>query len=113
MGLEPILTTHHNLKLVLVGDGNDLPSIKEYVEESRLNHKVITTGRVPYREVLKYIAMSDIGLSLVPPLSPCLIASPCKLFEYLSMSIPVIANNEIPEHKRVMEGSKLSTLLVG
>ena len=52
-----------------------------------------------------YIAAADIGVSPVPPLSFYKISSPVKMFEYMAVAKPVVANEETFEHREVIEQS--------
>ncbi|MFC1915608.1 glycosyltransferase family 4 protein [Chloroflexota bacterium] len=91
-------------RLLIVGDGS-----KEYLKDIAaslgLGDNVLFTGLVPYSEVPRFIAAADIALCPVPPLDIYTVSSPTKLFEYMAVAKPVIANKEIPEHKEVLEQS--------
>ena len=60
---------------------------------------------MPQAAVPNFIAASDIGVSPVPPFSFYKLSSPIKMFEYMAMGKPVVANQEIPEHKEILEES--------
>lgn len=92
-------------RLLLVGDGDDRSRLDNLTYELGLTDDVIFTGQVPYFEVPQFIAAADIALSPVPPLDLYKVSSPCKLFEYMAVAKPVVANHEIPEHKEVLEHS--------
>ena len=89
----------------MVGDGNHRSSLEKLSRELGIQNAVIFTGKVPYFDVPLFIAASDICLCPVPPLSIYLVSSPTKLFEYMVMKKPVIANEEIPEQKEVIKES--------
>ncbi|MCO6042257.1 glycosyltransferase family 4 protein [Thermococcus alcaliphilus] len=110
-GLSILLNTaaklkNERFKILFVGDGNDVSNLKTLASKLGIEEKVIFTGRVPYMEVPNYINASDVGLSIIAPLKCYYVASPCKLFEYMSLAKPVIANSELPEHERVIRQSK-------
>lgn len=92
-------------KLLLVGDGDDKEDLKKICCELGINGSVIFTGKIPQADVPSFIALADIGVSPVPPFSFYKRSSPIKMFEYMAMAKPVIANEEIPEHKDVLEQS--------
>ena len=73
--------------------------------ELELENTVIFVGQVPYFEVLEFIAAADVAVPPVPPLDIYKVSSPCKLFEYMGVAKPVVANEEIPEHREVIEKS--------
>ena len=70
-----------------------------------IDRDVIFVGQIPQDEVPSFIMASDIGISPVPPFSFYKMSSPIKMFEYMALAKPVIANEEIPEHKDVLERS--------
>jgi glycosyltransferase involved in cell wall biosynthesis len=93
------------VKLLMVGDGHDRTNLEKLARKLGLEDAVVFTGRVPYFEVPHFIAASDIALSPIPPLDVYKVSSPCKPFEYMAVAKPVVANEEIPEHKEVLEES--------
>jgi glycosyltransferase involved in cell wall biosynthesis len=95
----------NNFKLLIVGDGNGKTDLEKLSVSLGLENDVIFTGEIPYFDVPSYIAASDICLCPVPPLSIYKVSSPTKLFEYMAMKKPIIANEEIPEQKEVIEKS--------
>jgi glycosyltransferase involved in cell wall biosynthesis len=103
-----------NAKLLMVGStlysvsgprGSDEENLRQLADELGIRDDVIFTGYVPQTDIPDFIAAADITVSPVPPLSFYKMSSPIKLFEYMAMSKPVVASEEIPEHKRVMEQS--------
>jgi len=94
-----------NVKLLMVGDGNDKLNLEDLASKLGLQDDVIFTGQVPYFDVPDYIAAADICLCPVPPLYIYKVSSPTKLFEYMVMAKPVVANKEIPEQKEVIKES--------
>jgi glycosyltransferase involved in cell wall biosynthesis len=94
-----------NSKLLVLGEGTDEDNLKGLAKELGMESDVIFTGQVPQTEVPNFIAVSDIGVSPVPPFSFYKLSSPIKMFEYMAMGKPVVANEEILEHKEVLEES--------
>jgi len=94
-----------NVKLLMVGDGDGIESLKQLAQKLGIREGIVFTGHVPQLQVPDYIAAADIGISPVPPLPFYRFSSPIKLFEYMAMAKPVIANNEIPEHQEVLKES--------
>jgi glycosyltransferase involved in cell wall biosynthesis len=100
-----------NAKLLMVGStlyavsgprGSDAENLRQLADELGIRDDVIFTGQVPQTDIPDLIAAADITVSPVPPLSFYKLSSPIKLFEYIAMSKPVVASEEIPEHKRVI-----------
>ena len=94
------------LRLLIVGDGNDRQNLEALSRKLGISDSITFTGIVDPRIVPEYIVASDIGLSIVPPFEFYKLSSPIKLFEYMCTGIPVIANEEIFEHKKVIEESE-------
>lgn len=92
-------------KLMMVGDGNDRKNLEVLAKSLKVHENIIFTGRVPYSEVPLFIAASDIAVSPIPPLDLYKVSSPLKLFEYMGVAKPVVANEEIPEHREVIQES--------
>ncbi len=103
--LAQLKQNKRNVKLLMVGEGNDRSNLEVLARSLGMEEDVIFTGQVPYFEVPQFIAAADIAVSLVPPLDIYKVSSPSKLFEYMGMAKPVVANEEIPEHKEVLEES--------
>lgn len=97
-------------KLIFVGEGDDLKNLKKLANELGIHDNVLFTGRVPYEAVPNYINASDVGVSIIRPLKCYHVASPCKLFEYMLIGKPVLANIEIPEHLMVVNSANCGVL---
>lgn len=96
---------NEEVKLLMIGRGSDEGNLKRLATKLGIKNDVVFTGRVPQPEVPDFIASADIGVSPVPPVSFYKVSSPIKMFEYMGVGKPVIANEEIPEHKEVLEQS--------
>lgn len=96
----------NNVMLLIVGQGDDENNLKKMAKELKIDRYVIFVGQVSQSIVPDFIDEADIGISPVPPLSFYKMSSPIKMFEYMGMGKPVIANEEIPEHKEVLKQSK-------
>ena len=94
-----------NVILIMVGDGTDKRNLEKLVYDLDIQNHVIFPGKVPYSEVPSFIAAADVAVSPIPPKWYYIISSPLKLIEYMAMAKPVVANEEIPEHKEVLEES--------
>lgn len=94
-----------NVKLLMVGEGDDKTNLEELASFLGIQNDIIFTGQVPYFDMPYFIAAADVSLCPVPPLSIYKVSSPTKLFEYMAMGKPIVANEEIPEQKEVIEES--------
>lgn len=100
-----------DVKLILVGEGNHKEELKSLSESMELQDKIIFTGQVSYSEIPNYIAASDICISSIRPYPIYKISSPTKLFEYMAMIKPTIANKGIYEQDYVLKDSKCGLLV--
>lgn len=94
-----------NAKLLMVGDGSDIANLKRLANELGVSSNIVFTGQVSYFDVPKFIAASDLGLVPVPPLPIYRVSVSTKLCEYMAMAKPAVANEEILDHKEVIEES--------
>ena len=94
-----------DVKLLIVGDGDDRQHLQQLSESMGLSEDIIFTGYVPYSDMPKILRTATIALCPVPPLDIYLVSSPTKIFEYMIMGIPIIANEEIPEQREAIEES--------
>lgn len=94
-------------KFLLIGEGNDLPEVKEIIKNAGYEDSVIYTERIDQTEGPKYLDACDILLSphIPNPDGSDFFGSPTKLFEYMAMEKAIIASNlnqigEILEHEK-------------
>jgi len=95
----------NNIKLLMVGDGNDRKNLEELVDSLGIKGDVIFTGQVRRAEIPSFVAVADIGVSPIPPTSYYKLSSPIKMLEYMAGGKPVVANEEIFDQKEVLEQS--------
>jgi glycosyltransferase involved in cell wall biosynthesis len=91
-------------RLLLVGDGPELPRIRERVRAAGLDGAVHVAGAVPHGEVPAWLGAAD--FAMVPyGAGAAPYFSPVKLFEYMAMGVAVVASRhgqteEVIEHGR-------------
>lgn len=94
-----------NFKFLVVGGGGrkeDLENVKKYVDKKEVQNRVIFTGRVKSKDLLRYSATFNVGTALFPPLNPNQIARvPNKIFDYMAMSRPMIVS-DFPNMKKLV-----------
>jgi glycosyltransferase involved in cell wall biosynthesis len=103
---EIVVKKYPNAKLLLVGSNPRSNILKDIIKTRNLDQNVIFTGQIPYVEVPNFIDISDVCLSIVRDLPSFHVSSPCKIFEYLAIGKPVLANREIPEQLMAISESK-------
>ncbi|KAB2817169.1 glycosyltransferase family 4 protein [Phaeocystidibacter marisrubri] len=105
-GMEEALEAVASLSdvvLLIVGNGDAVPKLKEEVDKRGIREKVVFVGKVPYSELLGYTALANVGLSLDKPTSiNYQFSLPNKLFDYLHTGIPVITS-KVVEVKRIVD----------
>ena len=97
-GLEVILSSMPNIlkeipefKLLVVGEGPDLESLKQQTKELGLENKIIFTGFVPYQEVPRYCSIAKLCINPFRVNYMTKKLSPVKIFDFLSCGKPVLA----------------------
>lgn len=84
-----IYVDHTNIKILLVGDGDDRDAVEELVRTQGFTDKVIFTGFISHEKVPKYISACDVCYAAMKRES----ATPIKCFEYMSCARPIIVND--------------------
>jgi glycosyltransferase involved in cell wall biosynthesis len=88
--------------LIIIGDGDVIPSAKIIVEKYKLSSKVLFFGKRPYSELMQFTHYADIGLALDKPKSlNYKYALPNKLFDYINTQTAVVSSNLIEIEKIV------------
>jgi glycosyltransferase involved in cell wall biosynthesis len=82
---------HPNIKLMIVGYGDDYLNLKELVESLNIQNRVILTGKKPYEEIPELISAADICLLSAHNDAVIRDIAPIKMYEYLAMEKPVIS----------------------
>ncbi len=82
-----ILAKIPEARIVIVGDGEYLPVVKEGAKELGLADRVITTGAVPYEEAKAQIGQAQVALQLLNDM--CL---GTKVIDYFAMGKAVVAS---------------------
>ncbi|TXC90950.1 glycosyltransferase family 4 protein [Metabacillus litoralis] len=96
-GIELIIKTlkhlSDNYKLVIMGSGRSLLTLKELTDELHLGERVFFHPQVQASDVLHYTKQADIGLVMYENISKNnYFSTPNKIFEYLLAGIPTIAS---------------------
>jgi glycosyltransferase involved in cell wall biosynthesis len=89
--LEILIKNSSDIKVLIVGDGPRLESLKEYVGTKNLGRHVFFTGFVPHEQVHIYMAASDL---LYGAIDPSEVENPIKCYEYLATARPVITTRK-------------------
>lgn len=82
-----------HIKFLIVGDGDEMENLKAMVKELDIESHVLFSGRVPYKDILRYYSAIDIFV--YPRKSERLteLVTPLKPLEAMSMAKAVIGSN--------------------
>ncbi len=101
----------NNTLLLIIGGGDVINDLKKKVKELHLEKKVLFKSRIPYKQMMKYTAVADLGLSLDKGTNlNYLYSLPNKLFDYLHAGIPVLAT-PLPEIKKIIEKYQVGSFI--
>lgn len=80
--------------LMVIGGGDVLPLLKQMVTELQIEDRVRFLPRMPYREMMAYTQLAELGFILDKDTNLnyrfCL---PNKLFDFIQAGVPVVASN--------------------
>jgi glycosyltransferase involved in cell wall biosynthesis len=93
--IDVLKKRYNSTVLLMVGDGDALEKIKSYTQSLNLENNILFTGRVHYREMVKYYGVADIGISYIPVNKNYDYNPPLKTYEYLACGLPCIATKTV------------------
>lgn len=96
----PLLKQHPKLALLLLGDGDTLPRVREITREHGLDKQVMIIGNVPHDQIINYIRAMD--FSVLPNSNEY--GSPLKLFELMGTGVPLVAPSFAPVTDIIEDG---------
>ena len=100
-----VKSTNPEIVLFLLGSGSISGQLEELVKKGQLEKNIIILKPVPYEEVPKYIAMSDVCISPLPFHHYWRFQSPLKVLEYMAMQKSIILT-ATPAHKAMVGDEK-------
>jgi len=97
------LTEDRGIKALIVGGPKEyVEELKDVATDEKVSERVILSGPVPYKEVMNYYRLMDVGVVLFQPLPNHFVTAPNKLFEYMSCHIPMLMS-DFPEYRRILK----------
>lgn len=90
--MEIVNTKIKDVVLVIVGDGDLLPSLKEYVKKNQLKN-IVFVGEVPHEEFPRYHSITDVLAIPHMKFIDSELQFPTKLLEYLASGKPIVSSN--------------------
>lgn len=91
------MTVVERIRLVIIGSGDIIDSLRKSAHESRSAERIMFLSRMPWEEMMRYTMCCDAGLSL--DADTCVnqrYSLPNKLFDYIAAGIPAIVS-PLPE----------------
>jgi glycosyltransferase involved in cell wall biosynthesis len=79
--------------LLLIGGGEDLPTLRQAAQRLGLRDRVYFTGHVPRSSVPAYLALADLSVDPVRDDVVARARSPLKICESLALGVPVVAGD--------------------
>lgn len=80
-----------NIKLLLIGGGEQDEELRALVSDLGLNDSVIFTGFVPYAELPRYLALSTVAINPLKISQVASVAFPHKVLQYLATGLTVVS----------------------
>jgi PEP-CTERM/exosortase A-associated glycosyltransferase len=100
--LPAILKQQSNVKLLMVGGGNEEQPLRKLVKKLGLNKHVIFTGRVPHDQVQRYYGLIDIFIYPRLPMRLTELVTPLKPLEAMAQKKIVIAS-DVGGHRELIK----------
>lgn len=100
--MPALLETHPDVRLLLIGGGQEEEALKRRVKTSGLGKKVIFTGRVPHHRVLDYYGLIDICLYPRLPMRLTDLVTPLKPLEAMAAGRIVVAS-DVGGHRELID----------
>ncbi len=113
-GLKPMIKALHlleNFDLIIIGYGKVEQTLKQFVAEEKMQHRVHFLGRISREKLFNYTKKATLGMVLEEPLGLSFTyALPNKLFDYIHAELPIIAGN-LPEVVRIVKNYKVGVVV--
>lgn len=90
------------LRMLLVGDGELMPTLRDMAAVQSLQGRVLFTGRVPHKEIIDYYRLLDFFILPRRETRETRLVTPLKPMEIMAMAKPLIAS-DIGGHREMIE----------
>ncbi len=87
---EQLLSTP-DLKLLLIGGGEQEALLRELVEKHKLQEKVVFTGFVPFHDLPRYMTLGNVAINPLQVSTVAGAAFPHKVLQYMAVGIPTVS----------------------
>lgn len=82
---------HSNLKLLLIGGGEQESVLRSLSSKLNIQDQVIFTGFVPFVRLSEFMSLGDIAINPLKPSQVASVAFPQKVLQYLGTGLPVVS----------------------
>jgi glycosyltransferase involved in cell wall biosynthesis len=104
--IQGLARTPSHIHLVIMGYGADLAALQKLADDLGIGARVHFPPPVPQAELLFWVASADAGIIPYQAIDKNTVTcSPNKLFEFIAVGLPIIANN-LPYLEAVVAGEK-------
>lgn len=79
------------LKLLLIGGGEQESELRKIAASFGLENQVIFTGLIPFADLSRYMSLGDIAINPLRPERVASMAFPQKVLQYLGTGLPVVS----------------------
>lgn len=93
-----------NFHIVGSDQNRDTQDLKKLAKELGVSENITWHGYVNHEEVPKFLSGMNVAISPLPPHNSYQVSSPAKIFEYLSMGLPIICSDITPHQKILCDG---------
>jgi len=99
-----------NAVFIIVGDGDIKYDLEKLVNDRKLNTKVIFTGKIPFKNLIYYTQIANIGIVLCENISKSYEFSlPNRIFDFIQSGIPILSS-DLPEKRNIFEEAEIGIL---
>ncbi|CAB3847075.1 D-inositol-3-phosphate glycosyltransferase [Achromobacter animicus] len=100
-------------RLLIVGDGDALPSLRKLAEDRGVVDRVVFCGKVAPDSVRDYYAMMNAIALPRKPVTVCQLVSPLKPLEAMALGIPLVVSDVAALKEMVVDGETALVHLAG
>ena len=101
-GFRNALAEIPSLHLLLIGDGQATPEIRDRLSGTATADRVTFTGRIPYGHVPAYLSLCHIAVNPMRRIyREGFHCAPIKMFEYMAAGLPIISS-DLPSLRRIL-----------
>ena len=102
-----------NAPLVICGDGNFMPQLKQLIQKNKLEHKIELKGMLPPSELWKVSQQAYAGVAVAENTGMNqYLALPNKFFDYIHAGLPQVTMN-YPEYQKLNSRYEVAVLIDG